>query len=83
MTLLPPHWSWDCATDLLPNVMPPKSEIYPLSGPETMEEYIEALSSGLIPPSTSTVAAGFFFVEKKDKDLRPCIDYRGLNNVPV
>lgn len=66
MTLLPPHWSWDCATDLLPNVMPPKSEIYPLSGPETMEEYIEeALSSGLIPPSTSTVAAGFFFVEKK------------------
>ncbi|KAK3555967.1 hypothetical protein QTP86_029930, partial [Hemibagrus guttatus] len=28
-------------------------------------------------------AAGFFFMEKKDGGLRPCIDYRGLNNVTV
>ncbi|XP_016412400.1 uncharacterized protein LOC107743582 [Sinocyclocheilus rhinocerous] len=49
-----------------------------------MEEYIEeALSSGFIQPSTSPAAAGFFFVEKKDGGLRPCIDYRGLNNVTV
>ncbi|XP_016359562.1 RNA-directed DNA polymerase homolog [Sinocyclocheilus anshuiensis] len=49
-----------------------------------MEEYIEeALNSGFIQPSTSPVAAGFFFVEKKDGGLRPCIDYRGLNNVTV
>ncbi|KAK3516092.1 hypothetical protein QTP70_005433 [Hemibagrus guttatus] len=27
----------------------------------------------------SPAGAGFFFVEKKDKSLRPCIDYRGLN----
>ncbi len=49
-----------------------------------MEEYItEALNSGFIHPSTSPAAAGFFFVEKKDGGLRPCIDYRGLNNVTV
>ncbi len=48
-----------------------------------MEEYIEeALSSGFIRSSTSPATAGFF-VEKKDGRLRPCIDYRGLNNVTL
>ncbi len=68
------------------NAMPPKSKVYPLSRNETqaMEEYIEeAMNSGFIRPSTSPAAAGFFFVEKKDGGLRPCIDYRGLNNVTV
>ncbi|KAK3511603.1 hypothetical protein QTP70_011262 [Hemibagrus guttatus] len=85
-TQLPPHRPWDCTIDLLPNAMPPKSKVYPLSRPETqaMEDYIEeALSSGFIRPSTSPAAAGFFFVEKKDGGLRLCIDYRGLNNVTV
>ncbi|KAG1924807.1 hypothetical protein F2P79_025921 [Pimephales promelas] len=27
--------------------------------------------------------AGFFFVGKRDGSLRPCIDYRGLNNITV
>jgi len=85
-TQLPPHRPWDCAIDLLPNAIPPKSKVYPLSRPESqaMEEYIEeALNSGFIRPSTSPAAAGFFFVEKKDGGLRPCIDYRGLNNITV
>ncbi|KAK3550602.1 hypothetical protein QTP70_000679 [Hemibagrus guttatus] len=85
-TQLPPHRPWDCAIDFLPNAMPPKSKVYPLSRPVTqaMENYIEeALSSGFIRPSTSSAAAGLFFVEKKDGGLRPCIDYRGLNNVTV
>ncbi|KAK3556384.1 hypothetical protein QTP70_008001 [Hemibagrus guttatus] len=83
---LPPHRPWDCTIDLLPNAMPPKSKVYPLSRPETqaMEDYIEeALSSGFIRPSTSPAAAGFFFVEKKDGGLRPSIDYRGLNSFTV
>ncbi|KAK3545878.1 hypothetical protein QTP70_016572 [Hemibagrus guttatus] len=85
-TQLPPHRPWECTIDLLPNAMPPKSKVYPLSRPETqaMEDYIEeALSSGFIHPSTSPAAAGFFFVEKKDGGLCPCIDYRGLDNVTV
>ncbi|KAK3515157.1 hypothetical protein QTP70_008182 [Hemibagrus guttatus] len=49
-----------------------------------MEEYIEtALAAGLIRPSTSPAAAGFFFVGKRDGGLRPCIDYRGLNAITV
>ncbi|KAK3550106.1 hypothetical protein QTP86_020667 [Hemibagrus guttatus] len=31
----------------------------------------------------SPVAAGFFFVEKKDGGLQPCIDYRGLNAITI
>ncbi len=80
----PPHRPWDCAIDLLPNAIPPKSKIYPLSHQESqaMEDYTEeALNSGFIHLSTSPAAAGFFFVEKKDGGLRPCIDYCGLNNV--
>lgn len=49
-----------------------------------MERYItESLAAGIICASSSPVAAGFFFEEKKDKTLRPCIDYRGLNNITV
>ncbi|KAL0202014.1 hypothetical protein M9458_000032, partial [Cirrhinus mrigala] len=34
-------------------------------------------------PSTSPASAGFFFVKKKNGGLRPCIDYRPLNEVTI
>uniref|UniRef100_A0A9J8BTX3 ribonuclease H n=1 Tax=Cyprinus carpio carpio TaxID=630221 RepID=A0A9J8BTX3_CYPCA len=83
---LPPHRPWDCAINLLRGEPVPKGRIYPLSIPEekAMEEYIkEALAQGYIRPSTSPAASSFFFVEKKDGGLRPCIDYRALNNITV
>uniref|UniRef100_A0A3P9HPM7 Gypsy retrotransposon integrase-like protein 1 n=1 Tax=Oryzias latipes TaxID=8090 RepID=A0A3P9HPM7_ORYLA len=46
-------------------------------------ELLKALSSGHIRSSSSPVGAGFFFVQKKDKTLRPCIDYRDLNQITV
>ncbi|KAL0152505.1 hypothetical protein M9458_052228 [Cirrhinus mrigala] len=79
---LPPLRPWDCAIDLVPDAPMPRGKIYPLSLPETkaMEEYIhEALSQGYIRPSTSPAASSFFFVAKKDGGLRPCIDYRIIN----
>lgn len=49
-----------------------------------MGKYItEKLAAGIIRPSSSPVAAGFFFVEKKNKTLRPSIDYRGLNKITI
>ena len=49
-----------------------------------MRNYItESLASGIIRPSSSRVAAGFFFVAKKDGSLRLCIDYRQLNSITV
>ncbi len=85
-TQLPPHRSSDCAIELLPGTTPPKGRIFPLSQPETesMKTYIEEeLAKGFIVPSTSPASAGFFFVKKKDGTLRPCIDYRGLNDITV
>uniref|UniRef100_A0A3B3IH81 Gypsy retrotransposon integrase-like protein 1 n=1 Tax=Oryzias latipes TaxID=8090 RepID=A0A3B3IH81_ORYLA len=83
---LPPHRPYDCAIELLNCAPLPKGRLFNLSGPEksAMEKYIqEALSLGHIRPSTSPIGAGFFFVEKKDKTLRPCIDYRELNKITV
>lgn len=60
--------------------------IFPLSQPEseTMRKYIEeVLAKGFIVPSKSPASAGFFFVKKKDRGLRPCIDYRALNEISI
>lgn len=43
----------------------------------------ESLDSGIIRPSSSPLGAGFFFVAKKNKTLRACIDFRGLINITV
>ena len=49
-----------------------------------MVDYIQSsLATGIIRPSSSPAGAGFFFVGKNDKSLRPCIDYRGLNNITM
>ncbi len=83
---LPPHRPYDCAIELVPGMSPPKGRLYSLSVPEreAMEKYIsDSLTAGFIRPSSSPAGAGFFFVAKKDGSLRPCIDYRGLNNITV
>lgn len=69
---LPPHWPYDCGTDMVPGATFPTSRLYNLSRPEkeAMERYItDSLAAHIIQPSTSPLGAGFFFVEKKDKTL--------------
>lgn len=36
---------------------------------------------GQVQPSTSSAGARVFFVPKKDSTLRPCVYYRGLNQI--
>lgn len=79
-TSLPPHRPYDCSIDLRPGTTPPRRRLYSLSAPEfkALEKYLsESLIAGTI------VKAGFFFVKKKDGSLRPCIDYRGLNDITI
>lgn len=62
------------------------THLYNLSRPEreAMEKYITALlATGLIHLSSSPVAAGFFFVSKKDKSLCPCDYFIGLDNITM
>ncbi len=83
---LPPHRPSDCAIDLLSGAVPTRGRIFPLTQQESevMKAYIEEeLSKGFIRLSTSPASAGFFFVKKKDGGLRPCIDYRHLNEIIV
>uniref|UniRef100_A0A3B3H6Q5 Gypsy retrotransposon integrase-like protein 1 n=1 Tax=Oryzias latipes TaxID=8090 RepID=A0A3B3H6Q5_ORYLA len=80
---LPPHRPYDCAINLMPGASLPKGRIFNLSGPEraAMEQYVqEALSLGHIRPSSSL---GGGRPGKKDKTLRPCVDYRELNQITI
>ena len=81
-----PYLRINCAIDLQLGSSPPRGHLFSLSAPErkAMEEYIgDSLAAGIIRPSSSPAGAGFFFMEKKDKTLHPCIDYRGLNEITV
>lgn len=83
---LPPHRPYDCPIELLPGSEIPFGRIFPLSEKEqeVLKSYIdENLAKGFIRHSTSPAGAGIFFVAKKDKSLRPCIDYRELNKITV
>ncbi len=85
-TQLPPHRAGDCAIDLQPGSQPPKGRILPLSQPEAeaMKSYIEEeLAKGFIRPSTSPASAGFSSSRRRMGGLRPCIDYRGLNEISI
>jgi hypothetical protein len=72
--------------ELQPDTSPPWGPIYPLSTPEleALRSYLdENLAKGYIRPSKSPAAAPIFFVKKKSGELRPVVDYRGLNKITV
>ena len=51
---------------------------------KVLKEYIDkSLKKGIIRESISLVEVLIFFIRKKDKGIRPIIDYRGLNNITV
>jgi hypothetical protein len=84
--LLPEHRKVDMKIDIIDGKTPPWGPIYPLAQPEmkALKNYIDDnLRKGYIRPSTSSAGAPIFFVKKKNGELRPVIDYRGLNEVTV
>ena len=59
-------------------------ELIPLSKKEEdfLKDYIEKhLAKGFIRPSKSFIVHGILFAPKKDRSLRPYIDYRKLNAI--
>src|SRR5215467_10927235 len=81
-TRFPPSRIYDHKIDLKDSFKPISFKPYKLNPKETQElkTFIdENLKRGYIRESESPMASPFFFVGKKDGKLRPCQDYRYLN----
>ncbi len=77
---LPDHSPQDLSLET--TKVPPFGSLYDLSQIEleVLRGYIsDNLAKGFIQPSTSSADTQVFFAKKRDRSLRLCIDYRGLN----
>ena len=73
---------WDHKIEMKDTFVPKSFKTYNLTPEEQVEldKFLkENLEKGYIRPSQSPMASPFFFVGKKDGKLRPCQDYRYLN----
>ena len=84
---LPPHRSFNQATDRVEGKEPPWGPIYTLSEKEleVLRTYLDdMLRSSKIRSSKSLAGAPILFVPKKEgRGMRLCVDYRGLNKVTI
>ena len=84
---MPLRKPYDHAIDFMKGTKLPKpAKIYPLSLAErdSLDTWIDKeLRKGYIYPSTSPIAAPFFFVKKHDGSLQPIMDYRALNKITI
>lgn len=83
---LPPRHPWDHAINLKPDAKSIRAKIFPLSPLEhsKMKDWLaEHKTTGHIHDSISSFTLPFFFVKKKDGDLRPIQDYHHLNGMSV
>ena len=77
---------WDHKIETKDTFIPKSCKTYNLTPQEQIEldKFLkENLEKGYIRPSQSPMASPFFFVDKKDGKLRPCQDYRYLNEHTV
>lgn len=80
---LPEHCEWDHEIHLKLDFNKFDAKVYPLNTRQKTEldKFLEEnLRKGYIRPSKSEMVSPFFFVGKKDRSLRPCQDYRTLND---
>jgi Reverse transcriptase (RNA-dependent DNA polymerase) len=74
---------WDHTIDLKPDFAACNCKVYPLTPGEQvkLDKFLDKnLRKGYIHPSKLPMSSPFFFVVKKDAEaLRPCQDYRYLN----
>ena len=78
--------TWDHKIEMKDSFLPKSFKTYNLTPQEQIEldKFLkENLDKGYIRPSQSPMASPFFFVDKKDGKLRPCQDYRYLNEHTV
>ena len=84
--ILPKHYKWNHAIELIPGAEPKSSKIYSLFPLEQAELDVfleENLHTRQIWPSKSLIVASVFFIKKKDGSLQLVQDYCILNAVTV
>ncbi|QRW21934.1 Retrotransposable element Tf2 protein [Rhizoctonia solani] len=82
--VLPPHWEYDIAINLVPDAKLSPGPIYGMTDAESraLKQHIEEeLATGKIRPSTSLTGAPVMFVKKADSSLRLVVDYWKLNDI--
>jgi hypothetical protein len=83
---MPPKRAIEFKIELQPGTAPITKAPYKMSPVELKELKIQLqclLDKGYIHPSTSPWGCSALFVERKDKELRLCVDYRLLNAVTI
>jgi hypothetical protein len=83
---MPPERAIEFKIELQPGTTPVTKALYKMSPVEMKELKVQLqglLNKGYIHPSTSPWGCSALFVEKKDKELRLCVDYRPLNVVTI
>jgi len=83
---LPPDRDVEFGIELVPGTAPISRRPYRMPPNELTELKIQLqdlLDKGLIQPSSSPRGCPAWFVKKKDKSLRMCVDYRPLNAVTI
>ena len=84
--VIPPHHIYDHTIPLKKASQPPCGPLYSLSRNEVIavREWLDKnLRRGWIWNSSSLIGAPILFVKKADGSLRLCVDYRGLNEIPI
>jgi hypothetical protein len=83
---MPPERVIEFKIELQPGMTPIAKAPYKMSPVDMKELKIQLqglLDKGYIHPSTSPWGCSTLFVEKKDKELHLCVDYRPLNAVTI
>ena len=83
---LPEHGPFDHVIELVPGAKGFHSKTYPIAKSEqaALDAMLkEQLEKGYIRPSKSPITSPFFFIKKKDGNLRPVQDYRRLNEITI
>jgi hypothetical protein len=85
---MPKHTKYDHKIELKDGFIPKRSKVYriDLVNQEAFDKFLNKnLAKGYIrkPSKDTPQASGFFFVPKKDRRMRPCQDYRYINEWTV
>src|SRR3954467_10641476 len=83
---MPPDRDIVFIIELVPGIAPIAQRPYRMNAEELVElkkQLNDMLQKGLIRPSVSPWGSLVLFVDKRDGNIRMCVDYRNMNEVTI